>query len=308
MLATTDICTLYAPIVRVLGYYDVFNYPLREEEIHLFLPVHGVSSYELRGTVAELVADGKLIKDRGYYYLPHQTGAIVDRRIAMEQEGRRMWRAALRVAAVMRFVPFVQGVFVSGQLCRYIADQYSDIDYFIVTAPGRLWIARTILVAIRRIFLLNSRKYFCTNYYVSADNLRVRERNAYVVCEVASLKPLYNRGLFNRFMRENSWIKEFYPNFTMEQVEIRRTVEGGERLRGFLERLLPSHLATKLDIRLMMMTRNFWRRKFPGIDPRAYDGALRTRRDESRAHPNDQAPKVLTMYRARLAQYGISDE
>jgi hypothetical protein len=294
--------------VRVLGYYDLFEYPLRVEEINLFLPAGNITTKELRDVLIELVAEGRIRMERGFYFLPHRDIAIVERRIRMEERGAQMWRIARRVTSLMRFTPFVRGIFISGQLCRYIADEESDIDYFIVTAPRRLWIVRAIFVLIRRTLLFNNRKYFCTNYYITTDNLTIRERNPYAACEVASLKPIYNRSLFDRFIEENAWIEEFYPNFTIERVEIRDGVEGGERLRGFLERLFPGSLADWLDERLMRLTRGFWRRKFPHLDSKAYDVSFRTRRDESRAHPNDQSPRVLERYRASLRNYGISDE
>jgi len=308
MLTTVDTYPLYAPVVRVLSYYDLFEYPLRSDEIGLFLPVAGVSSYELEGSLAEMVADGKIRKVKGYYFLPHRESSVVERRIAMEEHGNRMWRIARLMTSLMRYTPFVRGVFISGQLCRYIADEQSDIDYFIVTEPRRLWIVRTLFVLFRRTLLFNSRKYFCTNYYVTADNLTIKERNPYVACEVASLKPIYNREIFDRFIEENDWVGEFYPNFSIERIEIRRGVEGGERFRRLLECLIPARLADRLDKRLMETTRKFWRRKFPGLDARAYESSLRTRRDESRAHPNDQAPVVLERYNAGLRMYGISDE
>lgn len=307
MIRTPDICTLFEPIVRTLAYYDLFDHPLRTDEIHLYLPAGGVSLYELEGALAELVADGRIMKERGFYYLPHQNRSIVQRRIEMEERGARLWRVARRVAWVMRFTPFIRGVFISGQLCRYVADVDSDIDYFVVTTPGRLWIVRTIFVLVRRTLLLNSRTYFCTNYYVTTENLAIRERNPYVACEVASLKPLYNRALFDEFLHQNAWVTDFYPNFTPERIEIRSGVEGGVRLRRFFERLVPSRLAAYIDRRLMMATRRFWRRKFPDLGPYAFDQALRSRSDESRAHPHDQAPIVLERYRERLEQYGIID-
>lgn len=308
MISTVELSPLYAPVVRVLSYYDLFQYPLRGDEIGLFLPVSGISSYELDGALAELVAEGRIYKEKGFYFLPHSDPSIVDRRIMMEEHGHRMWRIARTMASFMRFTPFVRGVFISGQLCRYIADEQSDIDYFIVTEPRRLWIVRTLFVIFRRTLLFNSRKYFCTNYYVTTDNLKIRERNPYVACEVASLKPIYNRAVFDRFMEENAWIDQFYPNFALERVEIRPGVQGGERVRGILERMIPRRLADWLDERLMETTRSFWRRKFPDLNVAAYESSLRTRRDESRAHPNDQSPKVLERYYASLRMYGIGDE
>lgn len=308
MLAVAETSWLYAPIIRVLGYYDIFRYPLRSAEIHMFLPVEGISLYELESGLADLVAEGRIAKESGLYYLPHQAPDLVARRIEMEDRGARMWRSARRIAWWMRLTPFVRAVFVSGQLCRYIADADSDIDYFIVTEPNRLWIVRTFFVIVRRTLLFNSRKYLCTNYFVTADNLEIRERNPYVACEVASLKPLYNQAMFEAFIGRNAWIGDHYPNFSLESVETRGVVEGGAGLRGMIERVIPRRFAEMLDIRLMRATRSYWHRKFPHLDSRAYDSALRTRRDESRAHPNDQAPKVLERYREVLAQYGINDD
>jgi len=308
MLDTVDICLLYAPIVRVLAYYDLFAYPLTASEIHIFLPEGDVGADELNESLAGLVDQGRLGCSDGYYYLPHRDSAIVRRRLVMEKRGGEMWRIARMVASLIRVTPFVRGIFISGQLCRYIADERSDIDYFIVTAPRRLWIVRTFFVFVRRLFLFNSRKYFCANYFVTTENLLIRERNQYAACEVASLKPMYNRDLYHAFITGNSWVRDFYPNFSPELMDLRPGVTGGERLRGLLERCVPARLADSLDEWLMERTRRFWRRKFPGRDQKVYDVSFRTRRDESRAHPQDQSPVVLDRYRMNLRNYGILDD
>lgn len=308
MLYSTEITFLYASVVRVLAYYALFKYPLRSDEIYLFLPEGGISRYEFERGLAELVDEGRVKRSQGLYYLPEHDSDIVERRLQMEEEGRKMWRIARLVASLMRLVPFVRGVFISGQLCRYIADRDSDIDYFIVTSPDRLWIVRTIFVMIRRTLLFNSRKYFCTNYYVTTENMEIKERNAYVACEVASLKPIYNRDLFETFLRQNQWITEHYPNFSIDQVEIRKGAAEGSGIRGFLEMLFPKRLTDRLDIRLMNGTRIFWRKKFAGRSPETYETSLRSRRDESRAHPQDRSSELLTLYRDSLRSYGIIDD
>lgn len=298
---------LYEPIVRVLAYYDLFDYPLTAGEIHSFLPARGVSLYELRSALADLVAEGRMGSAEGFHYLPYRNHSVVLRRLRMQERGRVMWGIARRFAMMMRWMPFIRGIFISGQLCRYIADENSDIDYFIVTAPRRLWIVRTFFVMLRRLLLFNSSRYFCINYVVTTDNLLIRERNPYVACEVASLKPLYNHDLFHEFIMRNSWIGEFYPNFSSAHIEIRPGVTGGERLRGVMERMIPARIADRLDTWLMEATRRFWRRKFPGRAPAVYEVSLRTRRDESRAHADDKSPMVLERYRTILRNHGISD-
>jgi hypothetical protein len=308
MECTTDIHLLHAPIIQTLAYYDLFEYPLMAPEIYTFLPVDGFTESQVFDALDEEVADGNLCCLDGYYYLPHRGEEVVRRRQNMEAHGRKLWETARFVGSIMRNVPFVRGVFISGQLCRYIADEKSDIDYFIVTEPGRLWIVRTMFVLIRRTLLFNSRKYFCTNYYVTTSNLKIRERNAYVACEVASLKPLCNRELFDQFMQENTWVTEFYPNYSFDRMECRKGVGRTSRLQRAFEKFFPEKLTTRLDTRLMETTREFWHRKFPDRTPEVYEVSLRTHRNESRAHPDDKAPVVLERYYECLRRYGVSHD
>lgn len=301
-------CPLHASILRTLTYSDIFSHPLTAEEIYFQLPNPGIEENELDEALAAMVADGEIQFLRGFYFLSDADPSIVDRRLAMEQRGDRMWRIARRVASAMRHFPFVRGIFISGQLCRYIADEASDIDYFIVTEPRRLWIVRTMFVLVRRLLLFNSRKYFCTNYYVTTDNLKIREHNRYTANEIISLKPIYNLQLFGRLLNENRWVEEFYPNFDADRIRLRPGAPPKSWIRPIVERLFPQRLATRIDIRLMEATRKFWRRKYPDGTPEFYNVALRTRRDESRAHPNDRSPVVLELYHQRLHERGIYDD
>lgn len=219
-----------------------------------------------------------------------------------------MWRIARFVGRIMSHVPGVRGVFISGQLCRYIAEKGSDIDYFIVTDPGRLWIVRTLFVLLRRTLLFNRRTFLCTNYLVTTTNLAIRERNQYVACEIASLKPLVNRPLFDRFLRENRWIEDYYPNHAPGRMDLRPGIEGRSSLQVLLESLVPSRLADRLDCWLMGRTAAFWRRKYPDFSEESHEKSLRTRRDESRAHADDQSPVILRAWRETLRRYGIAHD
>lgn len=308
----TDVATfvpsiLSEPILRVLIYYDLFLYPLTSHEVFLFIETADVMPEEIEECLAALREQGTVDCCKGYWYLTERSEQIVERRLHMEKEGKRMWAIARRIGSLMKMAPFVRGVFISGQLSRYIADQASDIDYFIVTEPGRLWIVRTLFVLCRRTLLLNSRKYFCTNYYVTSDNLEIRERNVYAACETTALKPLWNSGMFRRIVAANRWVALFYPNFSFSKIERRPGVrERRSRTQALLERLIPAGFAARVDRRLMQATQNHWHRKFPHCPQKLYDTALRCTPSESRAHPEDQSTYVLNRYRTALALHGIS--
>lgn len=304
MMLTTDIL-LQEPVLRTLAYYDLFDYPLTTSEIYTFLPVGDIQEEELSVALHAMATEGIIKTVKGYWFLAHRSAASVDRRMEMEARGVKMWKVARLMATFMHHVPFVRGIFISGQLCRYIADRNSDIDYFIVTQPNRLWIVRCIFVLFRRIILLNNRKYFCVNYYVTSDNLKIQERNPYVACEVASVKPMFNSELFEEFMQDNTWVSDYFPNFSMSRIEIREGVEKNSKIQKILESCLPNQLALWIDLRLMKLTQMFWQRKFPNHSQRAHAISLRTRRNESRAHPNDVSAIILQKYYEGLRRYGV---
>ena len=304
MILTTD-TLLQEPVLRTLAYYDLFDYPLTTSEVYTFLPVGNIQEEELSVALQAMAMEGIIKKAKGFWFLPHRSESSVERRIEMELRGKKMWKMARRMSMLMRHVPCVRGIFISGQLCRYIADRNSDIDYFVVTEPNRLWIVRCILVLFRRVVLLNNRKYFCVNYYVTSDNLKIQERNPYVACEVASVKPMFNRELFEEFMQENTWVSDYFPNFSMSRIKVQDGVEKASSIQKKLELCLPNKAALWLDIRLMKFTRAFWQRKFPSHSQRAHEISLRTRRNESRAHPNDVSAIILQKYYEGLRRYGV---
>jgi hypothetical protein len=231
---------------------------------------------------------------------------MVERRLQMERRGVGMWRIARFVGRAISHVPFVRGIFVSGQLCRYIADEKSDIDYFVVTEPGRLWIVRTMFLLIRVVFLFNNRKYLCANYYVSTDNLRIRDRKLYVACEVASVKPLFGSEVYSRFLSENRWISSFYPNYAPQRMEIRGRVFEQSVVQKVLERIIPSRLAERLDRWLMERSIAMWHRKFgERAEELRNSRSWCMHRDESRAHPDDPAEYLDNGYRELLNRYAI---
>ena len=84
-------------------------------------------------------------------------------------------------------------------------------------------------------FLLNSKKYFCVNYFIDEDHLEIEEKNRFTATEIATLLPIYNAQLYQRFYRANNWIKNYLPHshqYSSDEIQpasnpwIRRLVEG----------------------------------------------------------------------------------
>ena len=82
--------------------------------------------------------------------------SILNRRIQGEQKAEEALKIARKQANFIAKFPYVQSVCVSGSLSKNYFDKKSDIDFFIITTPNRLWICRSLLVAWKKIFLMNS--------------------------------------------------------------------------------------------------------------------------------------------------------
>ncbi len=90
-------------------------------------------------------------------------------------------------------------------------DERSDLDFFIITAPNRLWIARTLLVLYKRVFLANSHKHFCVNYFIDEKHLEIEEKNLFTATELATVIPLYGSKQYENLQGVNSWLARILP-------------------------------------------------------------------------------------------------
>ncbi len=204
---------LNADILKTLLYYDIWHHPLTAEEIFSFLPSNSITPEDFKQLLRTVEPQGPVLHHEGYYFVRGKTKAVIEFRRDKERHARSMWRMAAFSAWIIKQFPFVRGVFVSGDLSKNVTNAESDVDFFILTEPGRLWITRTLLIAFKKLFLLNRKKYFCINYLSSTRNLRFDEQNLFTATEVATLKPLYNSSLFHKYIEANKWINNYFPNF-----------------------------------------------------------------------------------------------
>ena len=296
---------LHGAIIRTLLYYDIWHHPLSAREVFRFLPANSLSLDELRRQLQADQEEGRILEHRGYYFVPGKTPAIVDQRDAKERHAHSLWRMARLSMHVIRRFPFVRAVFVSGDLSKNATTRESDVDFFVITEPDRLWIARTLLILFKKIFLLNSKKYFCLNSFATADHLTLDEQNIFLATEIATLKPLYNSALFHRYLEANSWIREYFPNFSLADVDLPRVCNRRSHAQKVLEfpfRFIP---AGRLDSYLLRVMERTWARRYPVYDEATRKRIFRCTKSESRAYAGNFQEKILALYARRLKEFGV---
>lgn len=298
-------CPTERAVLHALLYFEIFSHPLTEEEVYQFSNSPEESRESVFEKLHNLVEQG-LVFRFGSFYQTRNDPQWAERRLEYNHRAEALMPVARRMARFIGNFPFIRAVLVSGSLSKHCMKADSDIDFFLVTQPGRLWLTRTLLVIFKKIFLFNSHKYFCVNYFVDTDHLEIEEKNLFTAVETATLLPLYGREWCQAFGNANGWVRRYLPHFQPRPLE-----NTPRHRRGFFKRPAEWLLGTPpghwLDAVAMRSTVAYWRRKFRHFDDRTFDTALRSRRYVSKHHPLYFQKTILEKYARRLAEFGPGD-
>jgi hypothetical protein len=198
-------------VLQAVAYGDVFDYPLTAGQIHHYLV--GVRSSA--AAVRDILANGsslcgQLARSQGYYFLPGRD-EIVDTRLRRAEVSARAWPVANRYGRAISRLPFVRMVAVSGALTMNNMDTSTDIDFFIVTEPGRLWTSRAMVIAVVKMAARNGH-VICPNYFLSSRYLALTKRTLFTAHELAQMVPIYGLDVYRQMCHLNSWASCFLPN------------------------------------------------------------------------------------------------
>ena len=194
-------------ILETLAYSDVFDYPLRLEELHLYL-----TSQASRDDLMALLKNmnGSVYTAEGFYFLPGRRSIIALRRRREAASGSAFKRAVF-YGRILSIMPFIRMVGVTGSLAVHNCDAKGDFDYMLVVVPGRLWLARAFTILLNRIALLFG-DTLCPNLMVSERALEWQQRNLYSAHEICQLFLVSGEDHYARLRAANEWTNSFLPN------------------------------------------------------------------------------------------------
>jgi hypothetical protein len=194
-------------VLEALAYSDIFEFPLRLEEIHRFLPLRA-SMEEVADIVGEL---GVEIETQGGYYFLARRGKIVELRRERELRSRSLLPLALKYGRILGFLPFIRMVALTGSLAVMNVSKEVDFDYMLVTQPGRLWTARAFALLLNRMTKQLGHT-LCPNLIVSEAALEWPLHDLYSARELYQMIPISGMDVYQRLIHANAWAKEFLPN------------------------------------------------------------------------------------------------
>jgi len=198
-------------VFHTLAYSDVFDYPLTAGEVYYYLTSMSASLKE----VIQALADETLFARVDDYFTLRGREKIVEIRKRRLEVAKRLWPQAARYGRIIARLPFVRMVAVTGSLAMNNTDEGKDVDFMIVTVPGRLWICRALSLLVGRFAKLEGVN-LCPNYLVTTNALELQERSLYVAHELAQMIPLSGMEIYREMCRLNSWMADYLPNASME--------------------------------------------------------------------------------------------
>lgn len=269
-----------------LIYGEVFAHPL--SLIELCALVRGTET-EIAAALSSLEGLG-LIQHTDNYYFIFDLKNKLERRKTGNAKAETLLPKAWKVGRKIYRFPYVEAVGISGSLSKGVLHEDGDFDFFIITQPNRLWVARTLLILYKKLFLLNSRKHFCVNYFIDTDHLEIEEKNAFTATEIATLLPVAGDAM-HAFFTQNKWIEN---HGRLNERSIHFPKVSKPLMSRMVTGVLNGRFGEWADQMCMRATLRRWKSKFNGFEAETFELTMRSRRYISKHHPNNFQNKVLT--------------
>jgi len=280
-------------LLKKLIYFDIFSYPLLPKEVVTYCDYQNLSLEEGISVLENLKAKKLINYEAGFYYLGTDP-TKVKQRIEDNRLADKRIRTAIKYAKFISNFPYVRAVLISGSLSKNVMKPDSDIDFFIITKPGRLWVCRAILTFFKKVFLGNSYRNFCLNYFIDTESLEIPDKNIFTATEIVFILPMFNYPMYQQFMAANQWCYSEFPNIELHP-EI-ANIKPHQKTKSIIESLMNNGFGDWLDAKCFSLIANYWRKKFSHFDEKRFSLYLRSQKNVSKHHPNGYQESVLKKY------------
>lgn len=283
--------------LKAILYFSIFRYPLKFEEIHNYTNYEDADQTQ---NELNLLVNNKIITKIDEFYVYGNDLDSVTKRLRGNFNAIKIFQKAQKKAKFISKFPFVEAVGISGSLSKNYFDKDSDIDFFVITKPKRLWICRTLLMLYKKIFLLNSKKFFCINYFISSSKLEIKEKNRFTATELITLIPIHGKDIFEKFYQSNTWANEYYSKFTPNLDTITET-KTPLLIKAF-ETITHNHFGESIDNLFRSITLKKWYSKFGHLEKSDFDVAMKSTKNISKHHPSNFQKKVIQALNNKLEE------
>jgi len=294
---------LSSSIFFTLSYGDIFQYPYTEDELFAWLPESTWTKKAIQKQLRYLQKRKKISYAAPFYCIRGHTKHIKTR-LQREHGALGKWEKAVFAASLLRFVTTITLIGITGGLSSLNADKDDDIDFYIGTKPGTLWISRLLATLLMEAAGIRRRPEdkevkdaICLNMLVSEDVFTVSkgERDMFTAHEVLQMQPLWERGnAYADFLKKNRWVSSVFPNKWKEVMrQLKRKKKMVPRYGQFQ---FVTHLLRFLE--KPSNTIQLWYMKKRRTSEVISDTVIRF-------HPHDARLRIQTLLRLNLKRYHL---
>ncbi|MCX7778720.1 MAG: hypothetical protein N2259_00525 [Patescibacteria group bacterium] len=231
-------------IFKTIAWFDIFDYPLTAWEAYKWFFQSSNLNFstpkleEIKEQLEKSEELKKLISYKyGFYFLKWRDDLI---RIRKQRYliAEKKYQKLLKIAKFLALLPFIRLIAVANGLSYSNAKEEDDLDLFIITTKNRIWLTRFFSILILKIFkarptLADKKDKICLNFFITEDslnleNIMLEEKNdlpdIYFIYWLAWLYPIYDDGIWERFVEKNQWIKKYLPNHFPQEPIVRRKI------------------------------------------------------------------------------------
>lgn len=289
-------------ILRTLLYSDIFDFPLKKEEIWWFLQNDKKISKEAFAKALGKLS-GVISVKNGYYCLRGKEQTILYRKKNLKELQKKM-HIAQRATFFLSFIPTIYFIGISGSLAREKANTQDDIDFFIITKKNTLFMTRFLILCIleglglrRKRTDTQSPNKICVNLLIDETKLAWprTKRDLYTAHEIIALKPLFERQMgFERFLAANQWVSAFFPNIHGE----RKHIAGKKRRTDYVSLAILSNLLQigRFETLIKQIQKKYMKR---------YQTVEVVTNTILALHPIDYRTKIMTDLRSKCDKLGL---
>ncbi len=205
-------------ILITLSYAQIFNDSLTINEVYRWLIFQKTTKPLIEKKLQILVKSGKIYQQNGRYSLSRKSDFNSHKQILNSKLS-----FATQATGVLKFIPTIRLIAVSGSVAASRPDKKSDIDFFIICQKDSVWITRLFCNLFllffkqkrnRRSQVVNNK--ICLNMYIDEANTLIQPKNIYYAREILQIIPLLNRNqTYEKFLKNNQWTSKIFPNACM---------------------------------------------------------------------------------------------
>lgn len=290
--------TVSERILQAVLYADIFQHPMTEREVWRWMPTHvRISKTVFHKELMRLVEQKKVAVCTPFVVIPTHK-KYLGMHAGRLMVSRKKWKIAYRVANILRLVPTILFVGVTGSLAMNNTDDHDDVDFCIITAKHTVWITRCITTLIVEVVArrrhpntVEMKDTICLNMFLSeaALHMNAEHQDVYIAHELLQMVPLWERkGITKKLLRSNDWVKMRYRHAYEEKMN---SVVPRVPQHTTWERVL--QLVEKPVMRLQLLYMKSKRTTEEVTD------------DQIRFHPTNIRGMVIDTYRLALKSYKI---